>query len=109
MLIRKQVVFVYDLEVFPNLFTCTCYNTNSKKVGTWEISTRKNDLPEILKAFSNKKIIFCGYNNLHYDDPLVNYIILNYNNLIRKPIWKITQELKDFSDLIINSGKEFSS
>ena len=48
-------------------------------------------------------------NNLHYDDPLINYILINYNDLIRKPIWKITQELKDFSDLIINSGKEFSS
>ena len=45
MIIRGQVVYVYDIEVFPNLFTCSCINSESKKSGTWEISQRKNDLP----------------------------------------------------------------
>lgn len=109
MKIRNKVVFVYDLEVFPNLLTCTCYNSESKKIGTWEISDRKNDLPEISKGFLNKRIMWCGYNNIHYDDPIINYILLNYKDLIRSPIWKITQTLKDFSDLIINSSTDFTS
>ena len=55
MIIRGQVVYVYDIEVFPNLFTCSCINSESKKSGTWEISQRKNDLPELIKGFLNKK------------------------------------------------------
>lgn len=30
MKIRSKTVFVYDLEVFPNLFTCYAMNTESK-------------------------------------------------------------------------------
>lgn len=109
MIIRKQIVFVYDIEVFPNLFTCSCINTESKKVGTWEISQRKNDLPEIAKGFLNKKIIWCGYNNIHYDNLIINYLLLNYSELIRTPVWKITEEIKKVSDGIIKSGNEFDS
>lgn len=34
MIIRGQVVYVYDIEVFLNLFTCSCINSESKKSGT---------------------------------------------------------------------------
>lgn len=106
MIIRGQVVYVYDIEVFPNLFTCSCINSESKKSGTWEISQRKNDLPELIKGFLNKKIMWCGYNEIHYDAPIISYILMNYDSLIRMPIWKITDEIKKFSDLIIKSGDD---
>lgn len=60
MLIRNKTVFVYDVEVFPNLFTCTIKNTESKVIRSYEISERGNDLSLIVKVFLNKKIIFCG-------------------------------------------------
>ena len=106
MIIRGQVVYVYDIEVFPNLFTCSCINSESKKSGTWEISQRKNDLPELIKGFLNKKIMWCGYNETHYDAPIISYILMNYDSLIRMPIWKITDEIKKFSDLIVKSGDD---
>lgn len=106
MIIRNQIVFVYDVEVFPNLFTCSCINSESNKSGTWEISNLKNELPEIIKGFSNKKIYWATYNGKHYDDPIINYLIMNYDSLIRMPVWKITDEIKKFSDLIIKSGEE---
>lgn len=34
MIIRGKIVFIYDIEVFPNLFTCSCINSESKKSGT---------------------------------------------------------------------------
>ncbi len=106
MIIRNRIVFVYDIEVFPNLFTCSCINSESKKSGTWEISNLKNELPDIIKAFLNKKIYWATYNGKHYDDPIINYLIMNYESLIRMPVWKITDEIKKFSDLIIKSGDE---
>ena len=53
MIIYNKVVFVYDVEVFPNLFTCSLLNTNSNKVGVYEISNRKNDLGKIISTFLN--------------------------------------------------------
>lgn len=109
MIIYNKVVFVYDVEVFPNLFTCTLLNTDSNKIGTYEISNRKNDLGKIISTFLNKGIIFCGYNNKYYDDPIINYIILNQQILLQKPVWDITKDIKTLSNEIIESGDKFDS
>ena len=109
MIIYNKVVFVYDIEVFPNLFTCTLLNTNSNKIGTYEISNRKNDLCKIISTFLNKGIIFCGYNNKYYDDPIINYIILNQQILLQKPVWDVTRDIKTLSNEIIESGDKFDS
>ena len=109
MIIYNKVVFVYDVEVFPNLFTCSLLNTNSNKIGVYEISNRKNDLGKIISTFLNKGIIFCGYNNKYYDDPIINYIILNQQILLQKPIWDVTKDIKTLSNEIIESGDKFDS
>ena len=109
MIIYNKVVFVYDVESFPNLFTCTLLNTNSNKIGVYEISNRKNDLGKIISTFLNKGIIFCGYNNKYYDDPIINYIILNQQILLQKPIWDVTKDIKTLSNEIIESGDKFDS
>lgn len=60
MLLKNKTVFIYDVEVFPNLFTCTIKNTESKAIRSYEISNRRNDLPLIAQLFLNRKIIFAG-------------------------------------------------
>ena len=105
MLIRGKTVFVYDVEVFPNLFTCTVKNTESKAIRSYEISDRKNDLPLIVQLFLNKKLIMCGYNNEHYDNLLINYLLLNFNDLIKLPVWEIYKNIKQLSDRIITTEK----
>ena len=57
MLLYNKVVFVYDVEIFPNLFTCTILNTKSEKIGTYEISNRKNEIVNIISTFTNNNII----------------------------------------------------
>lgn len=108
MLIRGRTVFVYDVESFPNLFTIAIKNTESGNIRTHYIGFGRNDLPEIAKLFLNKKIFWAGYNTIHYDAPLISYILINYKSLIQKPIWQITEELKKFSDLIITSETSVS-
>ena len=103
MLIKGKTAFVYDIEVFPNFFSVTVKNTESGIHKFFQISEIKNDMPEIVKLFCNKNIYFVSYNGIHYDRPVISYIILNYKSLIAKPIWIITNEIKRFSDLIINS------
>ena len=77
MIIKDRVVIVYDIEIFPNVFHCTCKNTETNKLYFFEISNRKNQLNELVDFFYYNGIdkLFCGYNNKHYDDVIINYMI----------------------------------
>jgi exonuclease I len=86
MILKEKTVFVYDIEVFPNLFTCAIKNTESKRSVCYEISERRNDMPQIARLFLNKTCCFCGYNIIHYDSPIISFILLNYYDLIQKPV-----------------------
>jgi len=75
MVIKGRTVFVYDIEVFPNVFLCTCKNTESGKYHIFEVSERKNQSDKLYEFFSKgkhpKAPLFCGYNNIGYDDIVV--------------------------------------
>ncbi|MBQ8132600.1 MAG: hypothetical protein IJ193_08925 [Bacilli bacterium] len=86
MIIKGKTAFVYDIEVFPNFFSVTVKNTESGTHKFFQISEIRNDMPEIAKLFLNKNIIFVSYNGIHYDRPVISYILLNYQQLIRKPV-----------------------
>lgn len=109
MLIKNLPVVVYDIECFPNLFTCTCYHTERNQKLVFEISER-TDYIKVLEDINNsfitcKKFLWCGYNNKHYDDPIINFII-DKTNLWKSNIydWKIiTKEIFNLSNLIVNS------
>lgn len=123
MQIRGKTVFVYDIEVFQNIFHCSAINTETKEVHKFEISSRKNQLSELISFFkqvnspvswndnytTNCSIdsdkIFCGYNNLHYDNPVINYIIEYEHVLTEKPIPVITNSIFNLSREITNSGE----
>ena len=103
MIIRNKICFVYDIEVFPNFFSVTVKNTETGNSKFYEISNRKNELPDIVKLFLHKGIYFVGFNSMHYDAPVISYLILNFKRLILRPVWEVTSEIKQFSDKVINS------
>ena len=84
MCIRNCPVITYDIEVFPNVFHCCCKNTETGQLYKFELSERKRDLISLVYFFMEKNVIFCGYNNKHYDDVIINYIIYHYGILIHK-------------------------
>lgn len=103
MKIRGKTVFVYDIEVFPNVFILTAKNTESGNKVVYEISDRRNDLPSIRNLFTNKHIMYCGFNVLHYDAPIVSFLLLHYDELIYKPVWEVCKLIKKLSDEIVTS------
>jgi len=103
MIIRNKTCFVYDVETFPNFFSVTVKNTESGNHKFYEISDRKNQLPDIVTLFLHKGIYWIGFNSMHYDSPIISYLIINYKKLILRPVWEITETIKAFSDKIINS------
>lgn len=122
MKIRNKPVLVYDIEVFQNIFHCTVKNTETNELFLFEISERKNQLSELVKFFKHfdnqvgswnqsyttdyqfdTDVIFAGYNNIHYDNPIINYIIDYYDRMIEKPYWEICQSIFNLSKVILSS------
>lgn len=105
MVIDGRVVYVYDIEIFPNCFHCTVKNTETKDYLFFEISDRKNNLLELVEFFTSnlKHKLICGYNCIHYDNPVINYIIEFSEKMYYMPIYKICNSLYNFSNIIINS------
>lgn len=99
MIIRNKVVYVYDIEVFPNVFHCTVKNTETDELHKFEISQRTNGIISIIEFFSKEKM-FCGYNNHHYDDPIINYIIDQHEKMMKKSVWDVTQSIFKLSRII---------
>ena len=124
MIIRGKIVYVYDIEVFQNIFHCSVKNTETNNIYKFEISERKNQLRELVKFFKQvdkyitwgdyyttninipANIIFCGYNNLHYDNPIINYIIEYEDKLMQYNIPTICSSIFNLSKTITTSSED---
>ena len=124
MQIRGKAVFVFDIEVFQNIFHCSVKDTETNTIYKFEISKRKNQLRELVKFFKqvNKyitwgeyytttrqiesNIIFCGYNNLHYDNPIINYIIEYEDTLMNHNVFTICSSIFNLSKTITTSKED---
>ena len=107
MRIKERPVALYDIEVFPNCFHCLVSDSESHKKYKFEISNRKNQLEELIDFFYFKRVehIMCGYNNHHYDDIVINYMIFFRNAMKRFDYLKICNSLYYLSKAIIESEK----
>lgn len=124
MIIRGKIVYVYDVEVFQNIFHCSVKNTETNNIYKFEISERKNQLRELVKFFKQvdkyitwgdyyttninipANVIFCGYNNLHYDNPIINYIIEYEDKLMQYNIPTICSSIFNLSKTITTSSED---
>lgn len=127
MIIRDKIVYVYDIEVFPNVFHCTVKNTETGELHKFEISCRRNQLDELVEFFHtvntnytfgdlyttdiklDTNILFCGYNNLHYDNAIINYIIDYYTVMKYKGYRDICKSIFNLSKIITTSSEDDNS
>ena len=105
MIIRNAIVVTYDIEVFPNCFHCVCKDTETNQLYKFEISERVNQLKQLVDFFyyDSKDKMFCGYNNHHYDDVIVNYIIDMFYKMDQLPFWRICLSLFNLSQTIVTA------
>ena len=117
MYIKNRRVIVYDVEVFPNVFHCCCKDTEDGTIYKFEISERKNQITELVDFFrwdSTNYVkdhpvdllhtrMFCGYNNHHYDDVIINYIIDYWYKLVDMPYHRVCQSIFNLSNTIVES------
>lgn len=106
MKIHDKTVIVYDIEVFPNVFHCTCLNTETKEKTFYEISERTFQLEELTNFFTESSKIFCGYNNIHYDNIIINYIIKYKYRMYKKSYYDICKSIYNLSQIIIKDEEK---
>lgn len=107
MWIRNCKVVVYDIEVFPNCFHCCCKDTETNQIHKFEISERKNQLTELVDFFyyKNTDLMFCGYNNKHYDDVIINYIIDQWKKMDKMSFKKVCKSIFNLSTCIVEDNE----
>lgn len=78
---------VYDIETFPNVFTLHMEMLNSTTAATWEISDYRDDRQMLIEWFNwlrqhgNPMI---GFNNVHFDYPVIHYLYCNPTISVRQ-------------------------
>ena len=105
--------YVYDVEVFINIFHVTILNTESNELYKFEVSDRTNQIQELVSFFLNNAVYFVGYNNIHYDNPIINYCIKYFSTgkydaeTICKSIFNLSRTITSREDNNLQLWKEY--
>jgi hypothetical protein len=86
-------IWIYDLEVFPKIFTATFIHKDTDEKRVFVINKDIDDRNSFFNFLLNEISGLVGYNNLHYDSQIIEYFIKNPNST--------TEQLRAYSDLII--------
>ncbi len=100
--------YAYDIEVWPNIFTITIRHIRSDKSRQFEISFRKNELPDILATVSRLQKLnarMVGFNNIGYDYPVFHHLLTRLSDYT-DPLY-ICERLYKKSKEIINTHENF--
>lgn len=78
----NPIDWVYDLECYPNIFTCALKHPNTGSRMFFEVSEWRNDMVPLIEFLHAMKLTGCrmvGFNSTGYDYPLLHFIIENYH------------------------------
>lgn len=101
---QQQKYYAYDIETFPNVFSCVIQNIDTEESRVFEISSRKNDTIKFYKTLlwlSQTKKILVGYNNLGFDYPVIKYFLSFYNETLKGE--ETAKKLYEYANELINS------
>ncbi len=75
--------YAYDEETYPNVYTCCVIHIATDTRWRFEISNRRNDLPQLTAFFMQLKACNArgvGYNNVGFDYPVLHRIVMQQIN-----------------------------
>lgn len=77
---NHNMVYIFDLEIYPNCFLFSGKWRGQNEVQTFEISSRKNQRTELLQWLSYLQGLgayFTGFNNIGFDYPIIHDLLNN--------------------------------
>lgn len=96
----KDKAFVYDTESYPNFWLICAKNPFTNQRFKFEISETVDERPQFALWMLQQVENMIGYNNLFYDDPVINHLFTKCMQLRGN---KCTAALFKFGDRRINS------
>jgi hypothetical protein len=92
----QRQYYVYDLEVYPNIFLFGGKFRGSNEVQVFEISDRINQREQLLNWLSylrNLGVEMVGFNNLGYDYPIVHDLMANPWTFTYEKAFQLSQQI----------------
>lgn len=71
---------IYDIETFPNCFTCSIKHAGTGQAWVFEISDRRDDYDALVSFISTAAKNGCrmvGFNSIGFDYPVIHYMLMN--------------------------------
>ena len=97
------MIWLYDIEVYLNYFAVIFKNPKSQELKEFIIFEDRNDLDKLKEFISDKHKWFVGYNSFYFDNQLLNYIYIKYQELTLLSTKEITSNIYYLAKLIIES------
>jgi len=89
---------IFDIELFPNYLLIGLKDYKTGEIITFQVSDYMDERQEAKEFFNNYKGFLVGFNSIHYDEPVLGFLLRN-NTKNRVMFLK---EIKQFSDSLIN-------
>lgn len=90
--------YIYDIEIFKNLFLVIFHDTKTNTRSVFEISQRQDQRRELFQFLATKPELV-GYNNLHFDYPLLYRFLVASKNKIKGR--DLVMQLKSLANRIV--------
>jgi len=94
---------LYDIECYKNYFEIGIQDYNTNKIITFEVSEFIDQRIKMYYWLTNYKDKLISFNGLFYDNVILAYFVIHYDKLIKLDIFQFNKELKEFSNLVINT------
>lgn len=104
----EQRITIYDIEVFPNFFVVVFYDLTEECFFVFEISPRKDDRYDLIHYLKSLDLMV-GFNNLEFDFPVLNTLIVMTNHNPKVLGKEIVREMKLKVNQIIRSKRRFGN
>lgn len=96
---KNKKVYCYDIECYPYVFLVVFIDINSDETHVFKIYKNIDERKRLKFFLENNVSGLVSYNGLNYDSQLIEYIY-------RNPDFTV-QELRNYSDIIVNSENRF--
>lgn len=100
MILFGKTVFTYSVVTQRDCFDFTMVNTETNGIHHCEVSNVYNQLDRIVSSLMCKDVYWCTYNGRYRDETILNYCIINYNDLKSKSVGEVTFLIDSFAELV---------
>ena len=100
MILFGKTVFTYSVVTQRDCIDFSMVNTETNGIRHYEISSVYNQLDKIISSLMCGDVYWCAYNGRYHDETILNYCIINYNELKNKSIGDIIFRIDSFADIV---------